>query len=105
MVAFILLIFYLGNKIREQLMESMAFHIPYDIFQLFIVAAYYHAYVAWHNAPGIYLKPFLLPAVLPAFYYFILLLISRKNIYPVYGGKADEYILLLSQNLYLRLMV
>lgn len=41
----------------------MAFHIPYYIIQLFIVAAYYPVYMAWHYAPGIYFKPFLLLAM------------------------------------------
>ena len=46
--------------------------------------------MTWHNAPGIYLKPFLLLAMLPAFYHFIFVFVSGKNIYPVYCGKTDE---------------
>ena len=42
----------------------MAFHIPYYIFQWFIVTAYYHVYMAWHYTPGTYFKPLLAQAPL-----------------------------------------
>jgi hypothetical protein len=44
--------------------------------------------MAGHHAPGIYFKTLLFLAMLPAFYQFLLILISCKYIYPMYRGKA-----------------
>ena len=46
--------------------------------------------MAWHNTPRINFKSFLLLAMLPAFYYLILVLIPGEKIYPVYTCEADK---------------
>jgi len=46
--------------------------------------------MAGHDTPGIYFKALLFLAMLPAFYQFLLILISCKYIYPKYRGKAYE---------------
>ena len=47
-----------------------------------------HVYVAWHNTPGIYFKPFVFLAMFPAINHFIFVFIPGKHIYPVYCGKT-----------------
>ena len=47
-----------------------------------------HMYVARHNTPGIYFKPFVFLAMFPAINHFIFVFIPGKHIYPVHCGKT-----------------
>lgn len=68
----------------------MAFHIPHYTFEWLIMTADDHVNEAWHDTSGIDVKPLLLLAMLPAFYQFILIFVTCKNVYPAYCCKGDE---------------
>jgi hypothetical protein len=73
----------------------MLFHIAHNVLQLFAMRTYDHMDMTGHDAPSIYFKAFLLPAVFPRIQHDISVFITNENVYPVYYGKSYKIKLVL----------
>ncbi len=66
----------------------MFFHITHYIFQLFVMAANYHVYMARHYTPAINFEALILLTMPPRIQQDILIFITDKQINPVYNREG-----------------